>query len=534
MRKTAFFISLLVLAVMPRLNAQQSVVRGKITFITLEYVYTSLGRINHLRDSMTVVVFSNTDTIAFLRVDALSSKSSACSIISSKKKPVVGDSVFAEVTAAQNDSDSGKPAGPAPAAQSDQGDQTGTLQKKSDAAPGWLKLQGRVSAQYFTLMFADRTLDQKMPGVSMNLLGTFTGSPLTIQMSGNFRSLIRDASVIAPGQSPNQTQIYSAALNYNDGVNAFSFGRVIPPFSPFIGSVDGGYASHTIGQLTFGLSGGFDSYHIPGAAFTDQKKFALFAGFQTSDHRTMLGSVSYSRSYFQTSLIREVVGGMFNYMPSDGIFFNAQSEFDLRTKLNDQLAMKEKLTSLFANVNVAVVPGLSLGVGVSSWRPTYYFPSIQQVADNLIDLQLRTTPTFSINCSLIHGVYLMNTYSPRTSDLGFGREYMNNSSLRFSDFLGSGILWGASYTLNTTDVSDIRGYSITAQRELFRGTELDFRYDANRYTMQTFNQVTDMQNIAGNLMVQIIQSMSFILGVDHSSGDTNPFISVYTELTYRF
>jgi hypothetical protein len=533
-----FIILLLILTLTSlRIDAQTSVVRGKITFITAEYVYTTLGRNDNLRDSMRVAVLSRTDTVAVLRVAALSSKSSACTLISSKRKPVVGDSVVALISAEKKSIDStgiahipGAPAVPPTG-------RTGinvTEKKKSEATPAWLKLQGRISAQYFALYFDEKTLDQKTPGMSVNLRGSFTGSSLSFQMSGNFRSIIRDASVIAPGQSSNQTRIYSASIDYNDGENLISVGRVSPPFSPFLGSVDGGYAAHTFGPLTFGLSGGFEPYRIPGIAFTDQKKFALFAGYQSTDHRTLLGSVTYSRSYYQTTLIREVLGGMVTCMPTDLVYFTIQSEFDLRTKLNDQLSMKGKLTSILANVNVSVLRGLSFGVGVAAWRPTYFFPSIQPLANNFVDLTLRATPTFTANCSLIRGVYVSNSYSPRTSDSAFGKEYMNNSSIQFSDFLGSGVHWGATYTLNATSLSDSKGYNVNAQRELFRGAQIDLRYQTNRYTMRPLVQTIDSHDVAGTLMLQIFQQASFWIGVDRYTGNSNPFTSINTELSYRF
>ena len=529
-RKIATILPLLAAVLHAQSGTGAPVVRGKITFLTAEYVYTSLGRNDGLRDSMNVMVITRGDTIAHLTVAAVSSKSSACTIVSSRKKPAVGDSVLAFVPSAPPPAEAGSPAGsPSPAGQTQAGSS-----RKPEATPGWLSLKGRIAAQYFTLLFSDRTLDQKMPGVAMNLQGAFTGSPLSFRMSGNFRTLIRDASVIAPGQSPNQTRIYTASLDYSDSVNSISVGRVIPQFSPLLGAVDGAYAAHAFGQFTLGLSGGFEPYTVPGVRFSDQRKFALFAGFQTPDRRTIMTGLSYSRTYFQTSLIREVIGGTAMYMPSDLLYINAQSEVDLRTTLSDQQSMKGKLTSLLANINLNLLRGLSLGVGLSAWRPTYYFPSIRQLSDNMVDLQLRTTPTFNINCSLLQGVYIMNTYSPRSSDLGFGREYMNSSSIHVMNLAGTGISCGGSYTLNTTDLSDGRGYSLTAQRELFRGSTLDVRYETNHFDMLNFRQTSDTRNLAGNLMVQILQSASFILGVEHFSGDTTPFVSVYSELTYRF
>jgi hypothetical protein len=78
-------------------QAQESTVTGKVTYVSSGTVYVSAGRGTGLRDSMLVYVVAGKDTVATMKIFAVSSKSSACTILRSKREVVVGDNVVGRV-----------------------------------------------------------------------------------------------------------------------------------------------------------------------------------------------------------------------------------------------------------------------------------------------------------------------------------------------------------------------------------------------------------------------------------------------------
>ena len=516
--------------------AQNRPVRGTVTFMTSEYVYTTLGRNDSLHDSSRVMVISRRDTIAVLKVFAMSSKSSACVVVSSKRTPAPGDTVVSFVpradissrdTSAAVKADTAKMLPKSPPAQPRQ-------ISGMDNTPPWIKLQGRVSLQDLSFFYSDSRFNQSEPGVGINMTGKFTGSDLSFQIAGNFRTLLRDKNYFTSASSSNQTRVYRLSVDYNDSVNAFSLGRIIPVYAPLIGSVDGASYAHTFGILTLGLAGGFEPSYVPGISYTDMRKFSVFGTLQTSGRNLFQGTAVYSRSYHRSQLTRDLIEGSILWMASDRLSFTGQTDVDLRTHVNNGLSHDAQFTSINASFNYAVIREFSLGLGVSAWRPTYFFEVVQSFPDNFLDTRLRTTPYVRISLNLPGGISAMNSYSPRTSDQGFGKEYMNSSTLGWSDQSFTKIFYRATYTVNTTELTTVRGWTITAQRSISTIFNLDARYQTNRFDLLSFNQRSTTHALALDLLVSAISRVSFWISAERNYGMTMPYTSLFSELSYHF
>ncbi len=520
----------------PFLHAQERVAQGTVTFVSPEYVYTSLGRSAGLTDSMRVSAVRRGDTIAVLKVAALSSHSSACVILSSVRQPVIGDSVITRIPALRKPEqdtitasliDSLRHAAttqPAPVITS--------RQQPPDTA--FITMQGRASLQYRTVAFAQTEFNQSEPGVALQLRGKVKNSNLSFQVVGNFRTLIRNQNAIARFSSTNLTRIYRMSLDYDDGTTAISVGRVLPQYSPSIGTVDGGMIAHTFGALTLGLSGGFEPTFIEGIAPTDLRKFSLFAGFRTPGQPLAQSNVAYSRTYYRSDIMREVVAGGLTVFPDQAVFLTAQTEVDLRTPVNGALSKHAKMTSLYATLNLRPLRELSFGLGVSSWRPTYFAPTIFTVPSLYVDTRLRTSPMFSVTMNLPRGMSLMNNYAPRTSELGFGKEYSNNTSMYLMDALGTGINCRGTYFVNASQYSTVNGYSASLQRSFAMYLDVTVRYQNNRTELTSFNQFMRTHALASDILVNFARRMSFWISAERNFGDQLSFTSLFTELSYRF
>ncbi len=532
----AFAVLLPMIMSPPHVAAQNHPVRGTVSFLTSEYVYTTLGRNDSLHDSSLVMVISHRDTTAVLRVVAVSSKSSACAVLSSRRTPAVGDTVISYVPVTliprqdttvplrRDTAESPHESRPPLSRQTSRVEHT----------PPWIKLQGRVSLQDMTFLYSDSHFNQSQPGIGINLTGRFTGSDFSFHMFGNFRTLLRDKNFFTSASSSNQTRVYRLSIDYDDSVNSFSIGRIVPAYAPLTGSVDGASIAHTFGIVTLGFSGGFEPAYVPGISYTDMRKFSVSMTLQSEDHRLFQGTVVYSRSYYRSELTRNLVEGSAQVVFNDRLSLYGQTDIDLQTKLNDSLDDKAQFTSINASLNYMVVQALSIGLGVSAWRPAYFFEVIRLYPDNFLDTRIRTTPYVRLSLNLPGGITAMNSYSPRSSDLGFGKEYLNSSSIGWSDQFYTKIFYRAAYTVNTTALTTVRGLTISAQRPISTMLNLNARFQINHFDLPSLDQVSISRAFALDMLVSLIPQVSFWMSAERNYGMTLPYTSLLAELSYHF
>ncbi len=532
LRRTMPF--LLILCAVPLLRAQERIARGTVTFVSPDYVYTSLGRNAGLTDSMRVMVVRRGDTVAVLSVAALSSHSSACRIVSSTRPPAVGDSVRARVPLPARPERDSVTASLIDSLRETAAQPPSPAVRRAPADTGFLTLQGRASLQYRTLAFSQTEFNQSEPGVALQVRGIVNHSHVSFQIVGNFRTLIRNQDAIARFSSSNLTRVYRMSLDYDDGSTAISIGRVLPQYAPSIGTVDGGMVAHTFGAFTFGLSGGFEPTYITGISPTDLRKFSLFGGYRTPGQLVMQSTIAYSRTYYRSSLVRDVLAGGLTLFPDQSIFLNAQTEVDLRTPANGDLSGRAKMTSLFATLNIRPLRELSFGLGVSSWRPTYFAPTIFSTPSPFVDTRLRTTPMFSVTMYLPRGMSITNNYAPRTSDEQFAKEYSNNTSMNLIDALGTGVTCRGTYFVNAAQFSTVSGWSGSLQRSFATFLDCTVRYQRNRTELASFSQTLRTDALASDVLVNFAGRMSFWISAERDFGDQLSFTTFFTELSYRF
>jgi hypothetical protein len=200
-------------------TAKGKIISGKVTYIAAGSVYTSLGRELGITDSLQMVIYQNNDTLAVLQVFALSSKSSVCRIIESRKQFRIGDSVETilqtpppEKTLPIVKQDTAafvakeiKPLKPLPIL--------------SQENPSFIKVKGRMSMQYNTMLFDYSSQNIQQSSLVINLHGEATGMPLKFEMYGNLRTTARGNTGLFAGSSKNDSRIYRMSLEYDDQNN---------------------------------------------------------------------------------------------------------------------------------------------------------------------------------------------------------------------------------------------------------------------------------------------------------------------------
>lgn len=516
-------------------SGQTDIRKGTVTYLSGDVIYTSLGRSQGVTDSSRVYVVSGADTTAILLVFAVSSTSSACRMERGARLPSVGDRVIFRAPILPQPAPAVEtPTSPPPAAPSQAVYRDSVRTSAAPGPPPPVDVHGRLGLQYFTTRYGTAATKVVQPGVSLNLQGSFRDIPLKFEMYGNVRGIAYGTQNPFASGLTNRTRIYRMFVGFDDGVNRIALGRVIPTASPSIGYVDGVVISRTSGPFTLGAAGGFEPDFNQRDISTDLKKYAVFGNFQTSDPFRIVTSVSYARTYFQTLLNREVVSGSALVLPTQSTFFSAQSDVDLRTKVNQEYVLKPKLTSLYAAVNHRLTDILTVSLGMNAWRPFYPFQSVMLIPDSLLDRRLQASPSAGISLFLSPGISFSTTYSPRTSDEAFGKEYTEYSTFGINNVMNQGVSIFGNVNWNVSGLSRTTGYGANLQKSITELAVVTLRFQEYRYTLLPLENVNVSQSIAMDLMLSVTRSLMVWGSVERLVGLGADGYSGLGEVSWRF
>jgi hypothetical protein len=527
-----FPVAVLLVVLALHARAEDKVVRGRVTYLAAGTVYTSLGRDAGVRDSTILYVVVNKDTTATLQISALSSKSSACAVIRVTRAINIDDEVICIVPVVVPQipdtslTASAKPGGDTRA--------NAVRSMQAKPAPGPVNVQGRIGAQYYTTMYDNSAFNIAEPGVVLNLRAAMRDVPLKFEMYANMRS-IAIGNVSPFGKSAvNQSRVYGLSLSYDDGSNFISVGRVIPLFSPSIGYVDGALLSKRFGSIVVGTTLGYQPDYSLSGVTTDFRKLALFAQYTGSDPGSFSLSTAYARTYYHASLDREVASVLMNATISQNFYLYANGEMDFRRKSGDQFTLSPKLTDMYINCNYRFGNALNVGVGMDAARSYYSFESVRAIPDSLLFNDLRWGMTLNVSVFLPGGIGLFETFTPRSSDGPFGRDYSNLLAFNFSNILASGVNLRPSMTLNSNQYTDGKGFGIYVQKTFGQTIDLSIRWLRNSYTVKQVDQRNESTTLGCDVMLFITRSLSFLLTYDRLDGYGQISHSIFAEFGLRF
>ena len=525
-------IAVLLVVLETHVIAQEQIVRGKITYIVGDVLYISIGRDSGLKDSCLLYVVPQIDTIAVLTVFATSSKSSAARIVRTNRVLMIDDIVVASVRrdepiAVKKDAVAGVESQVRSRMQP-----AASFAETSAVMPASvpvIALQGRASVQYFGNIQSGASQTISQPGIVLDLRGRVNNSHVRFELYGNFRS-IRYGS-----QSPfvNQTRIYRMSVDYDDTVNRFSIGRILPPFSSSVGYTDGALFSRKIGDVIVGAAAGFEPSFDQRTFSADRKKIALFAGYASPGALHSTVSVAYSRTYYLSVLDREVVSSSLSIFPANDFFLTAQGDVDLRAKSAQNFVLSPRLTNFFANANYRLNTLVTVGAGMSAWRPTYSFSSVTAIPDSLIDQNVRTSPNLNVSLYFPGGLSLYNNYSPRSSDEGFGHEYLNYTSFGAYNLLNAGLAARMTMNINVTAFTTTRGYGASIQKSM-NMLDVTARYQVFTYDMAGLGESSNNQSAAVDVLYMISHNLSLYGSVERIGNLSDRGYSLLAEIDWRF
>jgi hypothetical protein len=506
-------------------KAQETFVTGKVTYLSIGTLYGSVGRESGLQDSTRLYVVEGKDTVAALKVIAVSSKSCACIILNTKRDLKVGDTFTGTVLklesgiAVQSGTITSNPRWN-PAVQP---------RDKNVQLPA-IAFDGRISLQYYTSRFESSNNNFNQPGIVFNVRARSRDIPLTLDIYSNLRTIGRRGASPFSRDATNESRIYRFSLEYNDQQNIITVGRIIMNYFPAIGSIDGVSYSRRFGNFTVGTSFGFQpGYKLQGTA-SDTRKIALFAQYQINLPYTVSIGGAYSRAYKFSEIDRESVSLMINAFTTGGLSLYAYGDVDLRRK---QFELSPSVSTAMATLYYAFTDFLTLGLGTDASRSVYPFSSVRSIPDSLLDRTLRSGVTITVHVTPMRGINFNNTYSPRSSRESFGREYTNISAFYISNVFSSGAQIRGTFSISENEYTHSQGYGINLQRNLF-GVDAVLRYQRTRYRINQVSESTNAETLGADLMVFFARQLSMITSFDSVRGYGMNYYTVFTELSWRF
>ncbi len=511
-----------------------TLLRGKVTYVSGDVYYVSLGSPSGVTDSAVVSVVDGADTVATLKVFAVSSKSSACRLVSSTRAPKPGDVVVIrrDSAPAAEPATPGAAAGAAvPMAPVD------TVPAPSRPEPPSVpafSVRGRVTAGYQTYITEPTSGSTTQPSLSLNLRGDAPGARIHFEAAGTLRNTTTGTPGAFQAGSVNHSRVYRLFVEYDDSLNRIGFGRLFPFTGLPSGSIDGLVAARRFGVFEVGAAAGFDPDFREEHLVFDRKKVMAFAGARSAGPFGWSFVAAYAKTFLESATERSVASAAATLAPSRMFFFSAQSEVDFLFVRNSEVVHKPRLSSLLAMLSYRASDLITLGAGVTAWRSVYRLSLDTFLPDSLKDDQLRASPTFSLRLYAGGGFSAQEQYSPRNTAEGFGTEYSNLFSLGYDNVLESGVALRLTQNLNRSSIAVSTGYGVTARRSFAGSVDAGLRYQYNRYDFDQGPQDERTNVVGADLGVSLPGSLYLMLSAELTSGDLSDYEFFSGSLSWRF
>jgi hypothetical protein len=517
--------------------ADSTFVRGKITYISGDAIYTSLGRKAGVTDSSLVFILGTSDTIGTMRIYATSSQSSAAKVIQTKRPVKIDDIVAAWVVVPKVEKETADSISSRDSSASinlKRTDSTAAIKAARHAGESLVKVRGRIGLQYYTNVDNVYGQSYTQPGIVFNLRGKFANSPISFETYGNIRQLIRGSSSPFASNGTSQTRVNKMSIEYDDSTYKVALGRLSPMYAPSLGYIDGGLFMGKISCLSLGLTAGYEPSFLQNSFSSTLKKFALFGNYQTTDAMRINLTGAYALTLHSNQIDREVASSSFSASLTPEIFVTAQGDVDFRTKSRQNLIFSPRITSLFANVNYRITSAFTAGIGYNAYRPVYSFASIQALPDSFIDNTLRSSLSVNGQIYLPGGISFYNTYTPRSADQGFGKEYLNNTSFSVMNIMNSGATFRATLNLSSTVLTSSRGIGANLQKTFANMFDVTVRYQTYRNETKIFNDQFTTQSFAVDLMSNLTGRLNAWASIERLTGSGTNSYNIYSELSWSF
>jgi hypothetical protein len=367
----------------------------------------------------------------------------------------------------------------------------------------------------------------------VSLVGTDQAVPLKVDFYGTFRSQSRGSSAVFSSSSTTDSRVYRLAVEYDDGSTIFSVGRLLPSFGASVGIIDGVSVARRWHSMTGGVSLGFQPGVTLGAPSFDQRKAILFGQYDMRDAWNTTAAAALTTVLSDAGIERQTFSATASTYAPLGFSFYSSADMDVRAPSTGGNEISPQVSLLIVSMNYRINRLIGVGLGVDASRPTYTLSFAQALPDSLIDRRLRSGANISLNVSLPSGIGFSNTYTPRSSEQSFGKEYMNSTSAYVANVLESGLSVRANLSFTESEQSEVQGGTVSLQQTIL-GTEVGLRYQRSHFRLRQ----ADLSNIVESFGVDangsLTRALTWMVSIDRSWGLNERAETFFLELSWRF
>ena len=539
--KTIGYILLLLLVcfnvgVFSQTNIQEK--EGTVTFISSQYFYVGFESTEGIKAGDTLFIKQNKKLFPVLKVQFISSKSTAATLIGDKK-PGVGGKLIVRLPAKIEEQKIEKPDTITQVIKQEgevfppTGNQVKKKKNKSE-------ISGRISVQsYSSLSNIPGSIDYQRWRYSLSFdANRINGSNLSLTSYVNFNYRADDWSNISEGANVwKSLKVYDLSLKYkiNETTNIVG-GRNRNRNISNVGSIDGIGFEKRFGQYYAGAVLGYrpdlsdlsfnpDLFEFGGyIGRTD----TLGTGFMENDFAVMQQTNKFKTDrrfiYLQHS----------NNILANTYFF-ASSEIDLYKKIVNVESNELILTSLFFSVRYSPARIFSATLSYDARKNVVYYETYKNFIDSLFENETRQGFNIRTNFRLTNNLFLglNGGYRFRTGDLDQTKNFGGYASYSAIPFIKSSIAIDYNKLFTSFINSSITGVRLT--KYLFNNN-VDFSvgYRVSKYELTTFAFSSKQNIFSMDLSTRLNWTLSLSVSYEGTFDERNTFNRIFAGLTSRF
>ncbi len=530
--RRACVLSALVIAGMVQLSGQTVSIKRitcTVSYVTFATVYVDAGSKAGLAIGDTLTLTHVSVPFAKAAVYAVSSNSSATTLLTPAAQVAVGDSAFIVKEVAVEAPPPVVASQPAPSSRPRQG----------SFGPVTNSVAGSFALQYVGAGVTGSQFDFSQPSALLRLTVSDlfgTGAMLSINGRGYY-----DASQLYSlyGQgSRMKVRMYDFSLSYDDreAWYGYSVGRVTSRYVTGLGSFDGAQFFMRRDNVSAGfLLGTQPDLRTSGVAM-DEQRFAAFVNYnwQKDVFNAADVTLAYGQQLYQGRLDRDFAYVQSSARLGSQFFMFQNSEFDFHKEEYGIRSGTFRLTNTFLTLSYMPLAWLNASAGYDATRNIYLFESMSSIPDTLLDQRLQQgfrtmitfQPTYMASFSLNANYRLREGVNPPSRTLG--------GAVRLNDILGSRVTGGVRYA----DIVGIwtRGHDITADLSRWFSPEFSVGLRYDRYSYLLVNGTDRFVTTTGSADINVQLSRLFytLISVDRIWDTIRNSVRVYSELGVHF
>ncbi len=495
---------------------------ASVTYVTPGTVYIGAGSKAGLQTGDTLTVVHGVAASGQIVITAISSTSSAASLIDAAAAVAIGDSVFILKPAPVET--------PAPPA-------TATAERVGSVSNDNI-VSGRVAMQYAGAGVFGKALDFSQPALLLRLgIDRLFGTGMVFTFYGRtYYDLSDHFNLYGQGTRLNR-RIYEMSVSYNNPASpiGYTVGRLISPFLGGLGQFDGGQFFYRTGGLTAGVAAGGQADPLTSNVDLNYQKGVAFANYAWGGDVFTRSDVTlaYGQQLNKGKFDRDFLYTQASIRPLQRVMFYESSEFDLHDINNGVVVRRFHLTSAFATLSYTPVDWLTLNAGYDASRLIYLFESMKAFPDSLINRELQTglRAGFSVRLPMRMMLFTSGTFRPTPEARN---AHTLNVMLRAADIASTGINAGGSFTNNITIYTNGSGFAFDLDRWLSTWASIGARIEAYRYRIVVNDERLSTTTLTVNTNLRLSRMLYLLLNFDQIWDSLRSSQRAYLELGLRF